>query len=136
MQKEGYRPATIRGAVKTLKAVARRTNLLTPNSTKDYLTKAEVSETRKVKICEDLDRFQKWKRIRFDKPKYRKIETLPFIPLETEVNQLISGTGKKTATFLQLLKETGCRVGEAMDLKWTDVDRAKTSKQKKFTLLL
>jgi hypothetical protein len=50
MEKEGYRPATIRGAVKTLKSVSRRTNLLNPDAVEDYLTRAEVSETRKVKI--------------------------------------------------------------------------------------
>ena len=122
MQREGYRPATIRSAVKTLKSLAKRTNLLSADATKDYLTKAEVSENRKVKICEDLARFYKWKGIHFDRPRYKKIETLPFIPLETEVNQLISAVGKKTAVFLQLLKETGIRPGEAWDLKWTDVD--------------
>jgi integrase len=122
MQKEGYRPATIRNAVKTLKSLAKKTNLFNVDTTKDYLTKAQVSENRKVKICEDLARFYKWKGIHFNRPRYNKIETLPFIPLEMEVNQLISAMGKKTAVFLQLLKETGIRPGEAWDLKWTDVD--------------
>jgi integrase len=33
-----------------------------------------------------------------------------------------SPTGRKTSTILQLLKETGMRIGEALDLEWTDVD--------------
>ena len=33
-----------------------------------------------------------------------------------------AGCGKKTATTLQLLKETGMRIGEAWRLKWTDID--------------
>jgi integrase len=42
--------------------------------------------------------------------------------LETEIDALISGCGKKTATFLQLLKETGIRPGEAWNLRWVDLD--------------
>jgi plastocyanin len=121
MSKEGYRTATIQHTVRTLRAVARQTNLLSPESAKDYLAKTKVSETRKVKICEDLDRFYKYKQIPFTKPRYREIETLPFIPLEMEITQLISGMGRKTACFLQLLRETGMRLGEAFDLKWTDL---------------
>ncbi len=45
-----------------------------------------------------------------------------FITMEEETNQLIVGCGRRTATLLQLLKETGVRVGEATKLKWTNVD--------------
>lgn len=47
---------------------------------------------------------------------------MPFIPLESELDALIAASGKKTATILQLLKETGMRSGEARRLSWTDVD--------------
>lgn len=47
---------------------------------------------------------------------------LPFIPSERKINQLIAGCNRKTATFLQLLKETGMRSGEAWLLKWTDLN--------------
>jgi integrase/predicted RNA-binding Zn-ribbon protein involved in translation (DUF1610 family) len=46
----------------------------------------------------------------------------PFIPLESEIDQLIAGCGKKTSAFLQTLKETGARCGEAIKLKWTDLN--------------
>ena len=46
----------------------------------------------------------------------------PWIPLESEIDQLIAGCGKRTATFLQTLKETGARSGEIAKLKWTDVN--------------
>jgi len=55
-------------------------------------------------------------------PRYVKVRKLPFIPTEGELDQLIAACGPKTATFLQLLKETGIRAGEAIMLKWTDVD--------------
>jgi integrase len=47
---------------------------------------------------------------------------MPLLPLETEIDQLTSGLGKKSATFVLLLKETGMRLGECWDLKWIDLD--------------
>ena len=44
-----------------------------------------------------------------------------------EIDQLIAGCGEKTATFLQTLKETGMRAGEAWNLKWTDIDFVNTT---------
>lgn len=35
---------------------------------------------------------------------------------------MIAGCGKKVATSLQLLKETGMRSGESWNLEWTDID--------------
>jgi len=35
---------------------------------------------------------------------------------------LFPGAGRKLATFLQLLKETAMRAGEAVRLEWTDID--------------
>ena len=47
---------------------------------------------------------------------------IPFIPTEEEINALIASCGKKISAFLQLLKETGLRLGEADSLRWIDID--------------
>jgi len=122
MQKQGYRHSTTKYCVQSLKSVARKSNLLRPESAKSYLAAAQMSESRKAKLTEDLARFYAYKHIPFDKPNYRRIEKLPFVPLEAEVDQLISGCSRKVATYLQLLKETGIRAGEAWNLKWADLD--------------
>jgi integrase/recombinase XerD len=122
MRKEGYRESTCRYAVQVLNGVARRAQLLNPDEVKGFLAKATCSESRKQRISWDLARFYKWKGVPFEMPRYRQVEKLPFIPLETEIDQLISGCGHKTATLLQLLKESGMRCGEAWNSKWTDID--------------
>jgi len=122
MNKQGFSPATIQAAVKTLRAIARRVNLLDPETVKSHLTMLQVSETRKQKITEDLTRFYEYKKIPFAKPHYRRIEVMPLLPLEVEIDQLVSGLGKKSATFILLLKETGMRLGECWNLKWIDLD--------------
>lgn len=42
--------------------------------------------------------------------------------MESEIDELIAGCPQKVATFLQLIKETAIRAGEAKRLKWIDVD--------------
>ena len=123
MQKEGYRRSTIEAAaVSSLKSIARKSDLLTPESVKRYLGTAELTEGRKEALTVRLARFYKYKGISWTAPRYRRVEKLPFIPLESEVEQLISGMGKKPACFLQLLRETGMRPGEAWQLQWKDLD--------------
>lgn len=50
------------------------------------------------------------------------LPTLPFIPFEEEIDQLIACCGKVMATFLQGLKETGADPGELIRIRWIDVN--------------
>jgi integrase len=47
---------------------------------------------------------------------------MPFIPLETELDQLIAACCPRIATVLQTAKETGARIGEISHLQWIDFD--------------
>jgi integrase len=126
MQKSGYRCSTIGGCVKALRALARRTNLYDPEAARAYLGTAKLSESRKEKIADDLARFYRYKRLPFEKPHYRRVETLPFLPQPDEVEMLISGAGPKTAAFLEFLKETAARPGEAWNLRSNDLDHERS----------
>jgi integrase len=127
MEKQGYRPPTIRGAVSSLKSIDRRTNLLDVESVLTYLARVQATEARKESLSDHLERFYKWKGFEFHKPRYKRVDKLPFIPTETEVDQLIGGVGKKTAAFLQFLKETGARAGEAYAVKWSHIDQERST---------
>jgi integrase len=48
-------------------------------------------------------------------------ENTEFIPTEQEIDQLKAGCGRKTATILQVIKETGMRIGECLSLTWSCV---------------
>jgi len=61
--------------------------------------------------------------IRWNPPKYKRLETIPFIPSEAELNQLIGASGKKLSTFLQGLKETGADPGELAAIKPEDINQ-------------
>jgi integrase len=122
MQKNGYRESTTRGTIQALKAVVNRCNLLEHESVKAYLARAECSINRKEKVCEDLDRFYKYKKISWIKPHYDRIDTLPFVPTTQEANDLIACLGPKMSVFTLLLKETGCRFNEGYNLRWQDIN--------------
>ena len=124
--KQGYREATITSKTRILKTLVKRgANLYDPESVKEVIAKQKTwSEGRKLNAVYAYDNFAKMMGISWQPPKYNRIRKLPFIPTEKEVDQLIAGCSHKVATFLQLLKETGMRPGEAWNLKWIDLDFA------------
>ncbi|MBS7634513.1 site-specific integrase [Candidatus Bathyarchaeota archaeon] len=125
LKKQGYAEQTIRGRVKLLKRLVKLgANLYDPESVKEVIAKEKWSAGRKELAVEAYSSFLKVFGGKWDPPKYKRVRKLPFIPLESEIDQLIAGCGPKTATLLQLLKETGMRIGEAWRLKWVDVDFA------------
>jgi len=122
LKKEGYKPSTIERRVRILRTLTKHADLADPEAIKNAIARIEWSEGTKELACDAYTLLAQTKGIQFSRPRYRRIEKLPFIPLEAEIDSLVSGTGPKTATVLQLLKETAARIGEAWMLRWTDID--------------
>jgi integrase len=74
-----------------------------------------------------MARFYKSIGVKFDRPLSRRVETSPFIPLESEIDELIGGLGKKLSAFTRVVKETGARPVEIFQLRWTDVDTSNST---------
>ena len=124
-EKQGLSPETIRGYGSCLRALrSRGANLLDPESVKEVIAKEKRwSPNRRRNVISSYTKFLSFLGLSWDKPKCKVIRKLPsFIPMESEIDALIAGSNKKLAAFLQLLKETAMRAGEAFRLKWTDVD--------------
>jgi integrase/recombinase XerD len=123
LKKQGRAEITIEGYRQRLFQILKAgIDLLNPEAVKDFLSKRTYSNrTKAIDVCVYAS-FLKFLKIPWDPPTYRPERTIPFIPTEQEIDQLIAATGKKPAIFLQLLKETGMRCGEASKLKWIDVD--------------
>jgi len=124
MKKQGYRESTISVTSQRLKHLIKiGANLIHPESINEVISQQEWQESTKVTYVNAYARFAEMQNIRFDKPRYKADhQKIPFIPTETELDQLIASCSKKVSTFLQLLKETGMRSGEAFRLKWRDFD--------------
>ena len=124
MKKQGYKESTITSRGARLKRLVRLTaNLLDPENVKEVIALQDNwSEARKEAIVYGYDLFTKWMGIIWEKPVYKPVRTLPFIPSEREIDDLIASTNKQIATFLQLGKETGARAGEIFSLNWIDIN--------------
>jgi integrase len=66
--------------------------------------------------------FLKYIGLSWEQPRCILTRKIPFIPAEQEIDDLIAGNPTAVATMLQLLKETAMRSGEAIRLKWIDID--------------
>jgi integrase len=123
LKSNGRSESTILGRVKLLRILTKRgANLFDPQSMKTVISEQKWSNGRKSNAVDACSAFLKMTGGTWEAPTYQKIRTLPFIPKEAEIDQLISGCSQRMATFLQTLKETGARCGEIWHLKWQDID--------------
>ncbi len=123
MSKRGCARETIRGYVSCLRTLWKRgANLFDPESVKDVMARQKWSANRKRNVINSYSLFLKMEGLIWEKPRCKVTRKIPFIPMEEELDALIAGCGKKSATFLRLLKETAMRSGEAKRILWTDVD--------------
>ncbi len=123
MEIQRYRPSTIRlsySALKTL--INRNANLYNPESVKEVISKQPWSGNRVRNVCNAYTKFLAYLGLFWEPPFYEIIRKLPFIPVEQEIDDLIAASPNILSAFLQLLKETGMRRGEAIAVPWEDVD--------------
>ena len=120
LNKEAKSKDTIITYTGCLRRLARHADLDDPESVKEYLAKLKNSVNTKANYCVAYTAFLTWQDKKWRAPKYTARSPIPeFIPTEQEIDQLIVGCGKKTAAFLQTIKETGMRIGECVRLPWT-----------------
>lgn len=124
LKRDGYSNAAIEHYGKFLKSLLKKgADLMNPESVKDVIaTQDGWGNNTKCLVVAAYNSFASFNEIHWKPPKYKPTRKLPFIPLEKEIDALVVYCGKKTATIVQLLKETGMRIGEALKLKWIDVD--------------
>jgi len=124
MEKQGYAKETIRLAGSALRALLQRgADLLNSESVKEVLAKEKTwSSSRRRNVINVYTLFLKFNGQQWEKPRCGITRKIPFIPTEQEIDDLIAGSPRQVATFLQLLKETAMRSGEAKRLLWTDID--------------
>lgn len=123
LKKTGKSDATIKGREKLLRVMVKRgASLWDPESIKEVIARQQWSNGRKNNAVDAYSLFLKMVGGKWEPPLYQTIRKLPFIPKETEIDQLIAGCSRRMATFLQTLKETGARSGEIWVLRWADID--------------
>ena len=127
-KKRGLADSTIKQRVYRLKLLVKRgANLTDSDSVSTVLALNDWTEANKRVFIVSYKDFCKTFNITWEPPKTRVQRKLPFIPTETKIDQLIAACGKKTATFMQVLKDTGARGCEASSLHWIDIDEKRST---------
>jgi integrase len=89
---------------------------------KGVIAKQSWSGNRQRNVINAYTQFLKYQGLTWEPPGYTITRKIPFIPTEQEIDDLIAGTPNTLSVFLQLLKETAMRSGEAIKIPWKDVD--------------
>ena len=115
--------STVKTFNQAMTRMAKVANLNDPETVKEELAKIDVVENTKVSYCIAYTVFLRFIGKTWKAPKYTFQQKLPeFLPTESEIDQLIASSGPKVSTLLQLVKETGMRIGECVSLPWTCID--------------
>jgi integrase len=123
MKINGYAEATIQLSWGILEILKKRgANLNEPNSVKKVISEQNWSGNRKRNVINAYSQFLKYLGKSWEEPKCNVTRKIPFMPTEQEIDDLIAGSPYVVAAFMQLLKETAMRSGEAIQLQWKDVD--------------
>ena len=123
LKKNGLEDPTIKSYRKILKILRKRgADLLDPESVKGKIAVQKWVPKRKNYAVGAYTHYLDMIGGKWNPPYFRETEKPIFIPRESEIDALISGTGLKTSVLLQCLKETAARIGEIQALNWIDVD--------------
>ena len=123
LKKEGKSESTIITYGKLLSILEKRgANLDDPESVKGAIAEQKWVNKRKGNAVNAYTHYLAMNNRVWNPPYYKELDKPIFLPKESEIDALITGSGLKTSVLLQCLKETGARIGEILDLKWTDID--------------
>jgi integrase/transposase-like protein len=124
MKIDGYKESTIRLSKSALNTLMNKgADLTDPDTVKKVISEQQAwSGNRKRNVINVYANFLAYIGYKWDPPHYEIIRKIPFIPTEQEIDDLIAASPNHLAAFLQLLKETAMRRGEAIKIPWKDVD--------------
>ncbi len=122
MKKNGKAEISIQTTTQRLKQLSHLCNINNPEEVKGAIANQKWLNSTKRTVTEICTGYFKFINQTWIPPHYTRESGLPFIPTETELDQLIASGKPKTAAFLQALKETGARIGELDNLQWKDLD--------------
>jgi integrase len=120
--KQNIREETAVTYVKRLQLLSKVGNLDDPERIKNLICTYQSTESFKELLTNAYDYYVRFNGYNWIKPRFTREDKPFFLPLETELDQLIGEASFKLSVFLQLLKETGADSGEAWKLRWIDVN--------------
>ncbi len=123
LKNQNYSKYTIESTNKHLIRISKKADLNKPEQVTEYIANLKnISNGTKKQLCLSYNRYCKYYKIDFEKPKYKQEIKLRRVPTTENLNMLIANAYKPTSTKLTISKETGLRPIELCNLKVKDID--------------
>jgi integrase len=123
LQSKRLAESTVQAKIKIVRHLEKRFNLWESEKIKAYIEKADWGGRRKNNAGYAYSDWCAWKGFPYEFQRFREEQqSIPYIPLEREIDQLIAGFGPRYSCLLQLIKESGFRLAETLTLTVSDVD--------------
>jgi integrase len=122
LKKQGKSPYTIQNVNKGLKVLAKHCNLDKPEQVRGFIAQYDRKDGYKRRLVYSYDKYIQVHNLQWKKPIYWQPQRLPKIPLEQDINAIISNASKKLATAISISKDTGLRPIELTNLTLKHLD--------------
>ncbi len=119
---KGLKESTIRSKIKRVKRIAKMTEINNPLKVDRWLMSSDVEEGYKANLYQAYRDYCEYTGLTPIDRTFQRVNPLPYVPLEKDIDQLVSGMSQRYGSLVQLIKETGFRIGEAVRLKVSDFD--------------
>ncbi|MGA2682068.1 MAG: tyrosine-type recombinase/integrase [Candidatus Bathyarchaeia archaeon] len=119
LKNDGRKPGTVKNYRKMFNRLLKeKADLFNPENVKSILADLPNKPRAKKNMVSMLDQWFQLNEIKWRRPTYTGESEKPHIATEQQLDILITALGKKTATYCQLLKDTGARPGELSAVTW------------------
>ena len=122
MKKNGYSENTIDPIGRRLRNLAKYVNLNNPEEIKEFIAKADWSNGYKENIVNAYNHYAISHGLAWKRPKYQRAFSIKKLPLESDIDLIISFTRTRNRVAFKLIKECGLRPVEVSRLTLKQID--------------
>jgi len=122
MKKDGYSENTIGPIGRRLRNLGKHANLDNPEEVKSFIAEAQWSNSYKENMVNAYNHYAVFHGLKWKKPKYQRAYSIKKLPLESNIDLIISYTRTRNRVAFKLIKECGLRPIEVSGLTLKQVD--------------
>jgi len=122
MRKDGYSENTIEPIGRRLRNLAKHVNLDNPDEVKGHIAKADWSNGYKENMVNAYNHYAVFHGLSWKRPKYQRAFSIKKLPLESDIDLVISFTKTRNRVAFRLVKECGLRPIEVTNLTLKQID--------------
>jgi integrase len=122
MKKDGYSENTIKPIGRRLRNLAKHASLDNPEEVKSFIARAEWSNGYKDNIVNAYNHYAVFHNLEWRRPRYQRAFSIKKLPLESDIDLIISYTRTRNRVAFRLIKECGLRPIEVSRLTMRQID--------------